>query len=490
MIRLKSIFCFVALVFMLIQPNNLCGQRQVHGLVIDSASLQPMPFVTIAVVGSTYGTISNQNGEFALSPDKINPSENIAFHYLGYEVVTMKINDLKDGMIVKISEKPFSLRGITIVANPLKPEEVIRRAVAAKNLNYPTVAQKREIFHRSNQASYINDFELTLKKSDIPGFDKTLIREMVDSLPRYSRSYEDNLYVLHSIPADSGKLKYKAEGIKNVVLKEDNGGGLENIKKIITGLFVHKSDDRNFWKYNTGPFSFKESHVKISAGEPVTDSSYLKNLYKFYFLDGDMGWNWDFIQKPNQYRYRNKGIIGIGGEDAYAISFTGKARANYQGMIYISIESFAILRIEYSLKEGEKGEGIDLLGVNYREVKDEGLILYEKDRLGYFLKYSMKSTSTTYGIDRPFEIVRKEKRPILNKKINEADLRLNLQGMQEACYETLVVYREASTAAKFNGVKEKGIKPDRITSYSDSIWKGYSIIEPTRQMKEYQSKVR
>ena len=203
-----------------------------------------------------------------------------------------------------------------------------------------------------------------------------------------------------------------------------------------------------------------------------------------------MGWNWDFIRKPNQYRYQNKGIIGIGGEDAYAIGFTGKARANYQGMIYISNESFAILRIEYSLKEGEKGQGIDLLGVNYREEKDDGLILYERDRLGYFLKYSMKSTSTTYGIDRPFEIVRKEKRPILNRKINEADLRLNMKGMQEACYETLVVYREATTAAKFNSVKEKGIKPDRINSYSDSIWKGYSIIEPTRQMKEYQSKVR
>jgi hypothetical protein len=379
------------------------------------------------------------------------------------------------------------LRGITIVANPLKPEEVIRRAVAARQANYPVVAQKREVFHRSNKASYIHDFELSLNKSDIPGFDKSLIREMVDSLPRYSRSYEDNLYVLHSMPADSGKVKYKAEGIKNVILREDNGGGLENIRKIITGLFVHKADDQNFWKYKTGPFSFKESHVKISAGEPANDSTYLKKLYSFYFLNGDGGWDWDFIQKPNQYRYQNKGIIGIGGEDAYAIGFTGKGRGNYQGMIYISNETFAILRIEYSMKEGKKGDGIDLLGVHYREEKDDGLVLYERDQLGYFLKYSMKNTALTYGIDRPFEIVRKEKRRILNKKINEADLRLNLRGMQDDCYETLVVYREGTTAARFNGVVEKGVKPDRITSYSDSIWKGYSIIEPTRQMKEYRA---
>ena len=140
---------------------------------------------------------------------------------------------------------------------------------------------------------------------------------------------------------------------------------------------------------------------------------------------GDQDWGWDFIQKPGRYRYQNMGITGISGEDAYAISFRGRAGGDYQGFLYISIESFAILRIEYSLKEGSKGDGIDLLGINYREVKDEGLLLYERDRLGYYLKYSMRATETDYGIDRPFEIVRKQKRPVLNKKLNEAAFRMN-----------------------------------------------------------------
>jgi hypothetical protein len=52
------------------------------------------------------------------------------------------------------------------------------------------------------------------------------------------------------------------------------------------------------------------------------------------------------------------------------------------------------------------------------------------------------------------------------------------------------VYRESSTPEKFKKILEKGVTPERISSYSDSIWKGYSIIEPTRQMKEYRAKIK
>lgn len=480
---------FLTCIFLIIcQLSGVFAQQQVKGLVIDDSNRQPMPFVSIAVIGSTFGTVSNQNGEFTLNIQNIDPSDSIAFHYLGYETIMMKISDLNDGMTVKMKEKPVLLRSIAIVAHPMKPEELIKKAIEKKNENYPQIAQKREVFHRSNTATYFNGFDIQLKKSDIPEFDQNLFREVVDSLPRYSRAYEDNLYNLYSIPADSGKTKFKFEGVKDVILKEDNGGGLERVKTIVNDLFVHKKDDKTFWKYKTGIFSFAD--VSISGTEPSADSSRLKNRFAWYFISGDGSWNWDFIQKTNRYHYQNKGIIGIGGEDAYIIGFTGKSGADYQGMIYISTESFAILRIEYTLKESKKDKGIDLLGVSYKQEKEEGLLLYEKDKSGYFLKYSMKATAFRYGIDRPFEIIKKQKRPVFSKKLNEVALHLNLEGFQDECNETLVVYRESSTPEKFKKIVEKGVEPERITSYSDSIWKGYSIIEPTRQMKEYRAKIK
>ena len=486
MIRVKLPFLFSFMTLLVFGSLTSLAQQQVHGLVIDRANGQPMPFVSITVAGTTFGTVSNQNGEFTLNLDKINKSDSVVFQYLGYETIKIKSNELKVGMTLEIREKRVSLKEISIVANPMSAEDLIRKAVEIRAENYPVIAQKREVFSRSNKASYINAFDLSMKKSDIPEFDQTLIRQMVDSVPRYSRSYSDYLYTLYTIPADSGKTKNKVKGIKNVVLKEQNGGGLDDVKRVITDLFVRKKDDNTFWKYKTGLLSFKESHVKIIS---ESDSASKKNMSTLYFLNGDLGWDWDFIKKPNHYKYEKKGMMAIGDEDAYAIRFNGKSRGDFQGMIYISASTFAILRIEYSLKESKKDNGIDLLGISYSQEKDDGLVLWEKDQSGYFLKYSMKSTAMRYGLDRPFEVIRKDKRPIFNKTINEAVLHLNIQGRQEDTQETLVVYREKSDEGKFAGILEKGAKPERISSYADSIWKGYSIIEPTRQMKEYRTKI-
>jgi len=80
-------------------------QLQVHGLAIDKATEKPMPFVNIAVVGSTYGTVSNQNGEFTINLNKISQTDSIAFHFIGYETITRNIRDLIDGITIKMEEK-------------------------------------------------------------------------------------------------------------------------------------------------------------------------------------------------------------------------------------------------------------------------------------------------------------------------------------------------------------------------------------------------
>ncbi|MBT3748192.1 MAG: hypothetical protein HOG34_04345, partial [Bacteroidetes bacterium] len=456
-----------------------------------------MLFVNIAVVGSTYGTVSNQNGEFTINLDKIERADSIAFYHIGYQTLTMAINDLKDGITIELKEKPVKLRTIAIIANPYSPKELIKKAMERKGLNYSLIAQKREVFKRSNSASYINTFELLLKKSTVPEIDENLVNEMLDSIPKYNRSYTDHLYTLYTLPTDSAKTKNKVEGIKKVILREDDGGELDRIEKVITELLDTQTDDKTFLKYKTGPFFFRESHVKVSGleddstaiAEKKMDSLYLRNKESLYVLDMDLNWNWDFIQKPNRYKYTNNGIIGIRGEDAYALSFSGMVGGDYNGMIYISIESYAILRIEYSLKERKKEKGIKLLGINFNEEEDAGLLLYEKDKFGYFLKYSMRHSASRWGIKRPFEIIRKQKRFPLNKKLYEIALDMNVQGYQESTNETLVIFRENYNEESFEAIQERGVKPERITSHSDSIWEGYSIIEPTKQMKEYQVKI-
>ena len=471
--------------------------KQVNGIIIDALTEKPMSYVNVAVIGSTYGTVSNQNGEFRLNLEGFAKEDSIAFQYLGYKAIKMPLNLLKDGMRIEMKEEAVKLKVVTILANPTSPKELIKKALERKTENYPLIAQKREVFKRFNNASHINTFDLSLIKSSIPEIDQNLIRELVDSMPRYSRSYEDKLYTLYSIPEDSVKLNNKVVGIKNVVLKEDTGGDLDKIANIFTELFDNKTDDKTFWKYKTGPVSLRDSHVKVSGLEDDStltanariDSLFLKNISTLYFITGERGWNWEFIQKPDRYKYKIEGMAPISGEYAYAISFTGKIRGDYQGMIHISADSYAVLRIEYSIKERKKEKSFKLLGISFGDIDDSGLLLFEKDEFGYFLKYSMHSSASKYGIKRPFELIRKQKRTIFNKKLYEAELDINLHGLSESCSETLVVYREAISEEEFNRIQEKGVKPERITSYSDSLWQGYSIIEPTEAMKEYRAKI-
>ena len=321
MIRNYVIYYIINYVILLIlsQSISLFGQQQVGGVVLDTDTDKAMLFVNIAVVGSTYGTVSNQNGEFTINLDKIERADSIAFYHIGYQTLTMAINDLKDGITIELKEKPVKLRTIAIIANPYSPKELIKKAMERKGLNYSLIAQKREVFKRSNSASYINTFELLLKKSTVPEIDENLVNEMLDSIPKYNRSYTDHLYTLYTLPTDSAKTKNKVEGIKKVILREDDGGELDRIEKVITELLDTQTHDKTFLKYKTGPFFFRESHVKVSGleddstaiAEKKMDSLYLRNKESLYVLDMDLNWNWDFIQKPNRYKYTNNGIIGI-----------------------------------------------------------------------------------------------------------------------------------------------------------------------------------
>ena len=473
--------------------------RQVNGFVIDASTEEVMPYVNIAIVGSTYGTVSNQNGEFTIKLEIANENDSIAFHYIGYETFYSVISALTDGVIIKMKKEQVNIKEITILANPVTVEELINNALYRRGTNYPDIFQKMEVFKRRNNATYIKHFDLSLIDSDIQNIDTSFIKTLVDSIPHYSRSYQDNLYTLFSAPQGTQEETAKIQAIKRVFLEEDDGGELGQIENILMNTINKQQGDKTFWKLKTGIFSIKvnDSHPddlsdtsKIS--KEIMDSLSLTNPRGLYKLTNNEfeNWSWDFIQKPERYKYEIEGIVPIADEFAYAISFRGRIRGDYQGMIYISDDTYAILRIEYSIKNRRKESGFKLLGVSYREVDDSGLLIYSKDEHGYFLKYSMNSNASAYAVKRNFSMLKKEKRPIIRKKLNEVELSANFNGSDDSVQETLVVYREKIDRNTFSGIKDKSVKPEHITSYSDTIWQGYSIIEPTKQMKEYRAKIK
>jgi hypothetical protein len=351
-----------------------------------------------------------------------------------------------------------------------------------------------EVFKRRNSASYIDRFEVSLINNDIKEIDNSMVKTLVDSMPRYSRSYSDNLYNLYSIPGDSVPVLKKIRGIRNVVLQERDGGNLEQLEKVIVGLINDKDNEDIFWKLKTGLLSVKiddgiqgdEDRETENTGKDTLNNVIPASLYNAEIAFNP--WKWEFLSQPGRYNYVIESIVPFEEEFAYAISFEGKKNKGFRGMVYISDETYAILRIEYSLKKVREIGGMALLGVTFSYLDDSGVLLFSRDENGYFLKYEMTSISNSYGLNRSFSFIRKEKRPVFRKKLNEIKLDAFITGREDISRETLVINRVAADKNEFAGIREKLAAPEYISTYSDSIWRGYSIIEPTRQMKEYRAR--
>jgi len=68
------------------------GQQliSVSGIVVDEARLVTVPFVSVSLIGSAYGTAGKENGFFSIVA---HPGDTLLFSSLGYEPVFMVIPD-------------------------------------------------------------------------------------------------------------------------------------------------------------------------------------------------------------------------------------------------------------------------------------------------------------------------------------------------------------------------------------------------------------
>lgn len=81
---------------------------------------------------------------------------------------------------------------------------------------------------------------------------------------------------------------------------------------------------------------------------------------------------------------------------------------------------------------------------------------------------------------------RKENAFLFDKKLKEIKIGINLIGNHESSIEMLVIEEGPINQTQFNDFKEKeSVYIIYVDQFNEDLWKGYSIIEPTKQMKEY-----
>jgi len=151
MTHYKFVFQFIALIFLL--PSSSFGQvhyNTINGLVLDKNE-SPMPFASVYVKNSYYGTITNEDGRFTL---KI-PAKTIELtaSFIGYKTASLFLSNSRGNLIFTLEENSVQLREVVIESKT--PENILEKAVEKIPVNYPLSQVVLHTFSR--EKLFVND---------------------------------------------------------------------------------------------------------------------------------------------------------------------------------------------------------------------------------------------------------------------------------------------------------------------------------------------
>jgi len=471
--------------------------NQLKGSVLDSQSKDPLPYANIYVLHTTNGVISNETGNFSLNIAGLKESDTICFQYIGYKTKKVSFKQLQDSSTIFLEEELFNLSETLIFGSIPNVKKIVKKVVENKDVNYKKTTSKLKVFIRGRENSDIKKFNLDLKRTSFDELDEDLIRTIEKAMPKNSISYTDFMGNFYRSALEEDSIKYKTDPIRTVSLKEKDIAELEQLEKVFEDVFTN-IDSNEYWKVKTGIFGQKidmdeENNDTVTRTDTSTNNNRRRLLYfnnriannlKYSNLDDEK--QWEFLYKPSRYKYTLAGGIGVNGEDVYIIDFEPNNSGMYTGRMYISMETYALIKADYKYAPGKNGRDISLLGVSYSEDQFKGSVYFQKKNGTYKLKYFSKTEGSNVGFDRSISLLKKRKRWLFDKTLNEIKVGINLEIESSSLVEFLVLDDNEISHDKFAEYEQQEyMDVIYVDQFDEDLWKEYSIIEPTRQMREY-----
>jgi len=164
---MKTYTLFLTLFLML--SFNLFAQTNnfLIGKVVDSVTLEPLPFSTIVLKDNNLGVFSNADGSFKISSNPNFQSDSLIITFIGYQRTAIHVKNLNENSIRKIYLKPINIQlaDVEVVAKRKKitSATIVRRAIrnikkncSVKPFNYISYyrdyQKKDEIYYNLNEA--------------------------------------------------------------------------------------------------------------------------------------------------------------------------------------------------------------------------------------------------------------------------------------------------------------------------------------------------
>lgn len=474
-------------------PENDTAQIYISGIVKDAKTRQALPYTSVFIASCQKGGISNEDGQFAFDVPAKACSDSVRFQYVGYETKMIPVSYFQKHRVVYLKEKIEDLSEMVVYGSPPDAEEIVEKVAENIDKNYKRAVSMHKIFMRER---YINEFtqlNIDYKKSSFKTLSPDFFARVERKMPKITTSFTDALAILYSNNNLHDSLRFKIDPIRVVALEDKS---IADMKQIL-GAFqkeLDKTAKDEFWKVRSGILGAK---VQINSPDQEERDSMKNNKRKVEYLNKRIKYkmnygslrnedDWEFIYKTGRYDYELVGGTSVNNEDVYVIDFEPGFRGDFAGRLYISTTTYALIRADYEYAPGKSGFGFDMFGVAYNDNQHEGSIYFERKGDRYCLKYFSKKRGSLLSFDRNITLQKKEDRFLFNKTQNKFKVGLQLKMQMEASVEFLVLEDKKITTSRFESFEQSEyLKIHYVDQFDDNLWRGYSIIEPTNQMREY-----
>ncbi|MDT8411311.1 MAG: carboxypeptidase-like regulatory domain-containing protein [Vicingaceae bacterium] len=486
-----SLICLL-LVLSSVAQTNKSNLVSFTGTLLDENTNAPLPYANIVIVGQNKVIPTNEKGYFLIK--NVDKSDSLNFNYIGYEQKKICVCDLQQGSTVYLKEQIISLNEFFVFSKDYDAKEIVKNVLKNKEENYKSTSAKKQLFVRHRYISNIDKVKINFKKSSFTHLDEKMTQLVEKKIPKQSISYTDFFGDVYT--SNQADAKLKLNPIKVVRLNDKNFSDLEQLEKVFTKLFSNTKENE-YWKLKSGIIGGKIDN-EITDNETDLDSlsnfnkynfmvmSYAERLQKRFDNIIEDKKKWDFLHNTGNYEYTLVGGTKVNGEDVYIIDFKPKKNGDLIGKIFITTKTNAMVKADFKYDVGKTGTNINLFGVGYTLNQLDISIYFEKQENNYVLKYYAQKTGNRIRFDRNVSLIKKKERFLVDKKLNEIKVGLNMVSREENSFEAFFinhtninheVYKNFNQPSLFNIIY--------VDQFNDDIWKGYDIIEPTKQMRDY-----
>ncbi|MEO0571265.1 MAG: carboxypeptidase-like regulatory domain-containing protein [Bacteroidota bacterium] len=493
----------ITLLFLFVLLGGQIMAQTYTSQLLDAKTKKGIPYATIQY-GENQGVITNDEGRFAFTLEQHTQLlDSVYVSSMGYEKIGFTLEQLQDSVIT-MSPKAIKLSGVYLFDEELDVDEIIARMKERLPQNKNNEPLKQRYFLRQSVFGNIQKVDLGFEKSSIEELDKELIDSIAMAIPRNSYHYTEALGDFYKT-----NTKYKVNVLKAAELYDKKDvGSFEELGKRMETMFKKNIKPDSYLKIKSGIFSQKvqveEVMEEMEADEATAENAEAlekeiqrdtisgvvdgqKHIFDellqevFYQEDSKL----DLIKKTRKYEFELVGYADIENTGVYVIDFNPRGGADFKGRVYINIEDYAVMRIDFENLKNIKN--FRLLGIFYRETLYKGSMQFTQLSNG---KYDLKFVDFNFGrwfrLDRPLDVIEKNKNVKGRRKQNELRLNIDFRMTNTNKWELVVFENTLINQSQFDTFKEdNSVKATYMPTYNPEFWKGYTIMEPNQAIREF-----